>query len=138
MVFVLNGFYPQGSPFPPAFWNPLLDDWGLVFRYFFKKAHRNYFPEFLKLKIIFLVTWMTMWSVEFFSHTWHLGSFYCSTLTCRVDFFPCMIWSVSVFVLVYILICRFKSFISEQLPELALDIIISFPLTWASPEMPII
>ena len=98
-------------------------------RYSTTEPPRCSFPEFLKLKILFLFTWMSVKYRILESHLTSLKTF---------SVIPCTICSVSILVLVYISICRFKSFISGSLPELALDIIISSSLIWDSPEMPII
>lgn len=84
---------------------------GLVFQYFFKKAYRSYFPDFLKLKILCLCTWMTTLSGKFSSCTWHLWSL-CAVAICLPELtFPSgSIWSASIFFLACISICTFMTY----------------------------
>ena len=84
---------------------------GLVFQYFFKKAYRSYFPDFLKLKILCLSAWTTALSGKFSSCPWHLCSL-CAVAICLPGWtFPSgSIWSASIFSLACISTCTFTSY----------------------------
>lgn len=71
VIFSTRWILSSRQLFDSSFFNLLLDDWGLLFQYFCRRAYRSYLPEFLKLKILCLSAWMTALSVKFSSHTWH-------------------------------------------------------------------
>ena len=84
---------------------------GVVFQYFFKKAYRSYFPDFLKLKILCLSAWMTALSGKVSSCPWHLCCL-CAVAICLPEWtLPSgSIWSASIFSLACISICTFTSY----------------------------